>query len=238
MLPNDSLSEAEKLSDLGVSMESSIRSLLQNAKQAKKQGDRKAFQTAVAELEEVEQTAFGALSKVRHALAMKKVPYVVTHVEDLLQEGAKKVVVFIHHHDVAAALQASFGDRAVVLTGETPHADRQIAIDRFQNDPSVEVFIGAITAAGVGVNLTAASNVVFAELDWVPANMTQAEDRTHRIGQLFSVLVQYLVFNRSLEARIAAVLVRKQEISDKILDDDVLPTLEANLQTLLFDRSA
>lgn len=95
---------------------------------------------------------------------------------------------------------------------------RQAAVDAFQGDPNVRVFIGSITAAGVGITLTASSHVVFAELDWVPGNLTQAEDRCHRIGQRESVLVQHLVLDGSLDARMAKILVRKQEIIDKALD--------------------
>jgi hypothetical protein len=91
-------------------------------------------------------------------------------------------------------------------------------VDRFQTDPAVKVFLGGITAAGVGITLTAASTVVFAELDWVPGNVTQAEDRAHRIGQVESVLVQHLVLDKSLDARMAQRIVEKQEVMDKALD--------------------
>jgi SWI/SNF-related matrix-associated actin-dependent regulator 1 of chromatin subfamily A len=80
------------------------------------------------------------------------------------------------------------------------------------------VFIGSITAAGFGLTLTAAAHVVFAELDWVPANLTQAEDRTHRIGQQDSVLVQHLVLQDSLDARMVRTLIRKQRIVDRVAD--------------------
>jgi hypothetical protein len=96
--------------------------------------------------------------------------------------------------------------------------ERQEAVDRFQDDPNVKVFLGNLKAAGVGLTLTAASTVVFAELDWVPANMSQAEDRAHRIGQLDSVLVQHLVVDGSLDAKMAFALVEKQEIADRALD--------------------
>jgi hypothetical protein len=81
------------------------------------------------------------------------------------------------------------------------------------------VFIGSIQAAGVGLTLTAASTIVFAELDWVPGNVTQAEDRIHRIGQTDSVLVQHVVLDGSLDTRMVQVLLAKQAISDAALDD-------------------
>lgn len=110
---------------------------------------------------------------------------------------------------------------AVALTGEvTSNKARQEAVDRFQTDPTVKIFVGSIGAAGVGHTLTAASTVLFAELDWVPANVSQAEDRCHRIGQHDQVLVQHLVLNGSLDARMATILVEKQDIADKALDRD------------------
>jgi len=94
-------------------------------------------------------------------------------------------------------------------------------VDRFQEDPSCRIFVGSITAAGFGLTLTASSHVVFAELDLVPAHMTQAEDRTHRIGQKNSVLVQHLVLQDSLDARMARTLIKKQRVIDQVTDGDV-----------------
>jgi hypothetical protein len=99
-------------------------------------------------------------------------------------------------------------------------ATRQANVDRFQTDPTCKVFIGGILAAGVGITLTAASQVVFAELDWVPGNVTQAEDRCHRIGQRDMVNVQHLVLEGSIDARMAAVLVDKQEVLAAALDTE------------------
>jgi len=78
--------------------------------------------------------------------------------------------------------------------------------------------VTGIQAMGVGHTMTASSTVVFAELDWVPGNLTQAEDRCHRIGQRDSVLVQHLVLEGSLDAHMAGILVEKQEVLDKGLD--------------------
>ena len=80
------------------------------------------------------------------------------------------------------------------------------------------MFVGGIQAAGVGITLTAAALVVFAELDWVPGNLAQAEDRCHRIGQVDSVLVQHLVLDGSLDARMAQILVDKMDIIAAAVD--------------------
>jgi SWI/SNF-related matrix-associated actin-dependent regulator 1 of chromatin subfamily A len=81
----------------------------------------------------------------------------------------------------------------------------------------LQVVVGSIKACGVGFTLTRSSNVIFAELDWTPASMAQAEDRTHRIGQKNAVLVKMLVFDGSIDAMLAKKLVEKEEIIEAVL---------------------
>ena len=180
-------------------------------------GDQAGYAAAVARLEQAT-TSFAEIAKLRHDLAVAKVPAVIEHIDGMLEDGCGKLLVWAHHHDVVDLLMEHFGAAAVEVTGRTSQVDRQAAVDRFQADPAVTIFVGNIKAAGVGLTLTAASNEVFAELDWVPANVSQAEDRAHRIGQVNPVLVQHLVFDGSLDARIAAAMVARQEIADKALD--------------------
>ena len=196
-----------------------------------KGGPEDEYKHAVEALQAGARAAFTEMAKLRHDTALAKAPHVIAHIEDALEGSEGKVVLFAHHHDVVAALAEALGAQAVVLTGETPFPARQAAVDRFQSDPACRVFIGSITAAGVGLTLTAASHVVFAELDWVPANITQAEDRLHRIGQTQAVLVQHLVLDGSLDATMARRLVDKQEVIDRALDhltaqEPVLPSEE------------
>jgi hypothetical protein len=82
-------------------------------------------------------------------------------------------------------------------------------------------------AAGVGITLTAASTVIFAELDWVPGNISQCEDRTHRIGQLNQVLIQHIVLEDSIDYTLANSLIKKQEIADAALDNKLDLEIEA-----------
>lgn len=131
----------------------------------------------------------------------------------------QKVIVFAHHRDVIDAIANHYGKQAVKLYGGMSEKAKDEAVTRFMTDPSVRVFVGSITAAGVGLTLTAASHVIFAELDWVPGNVTQAEDRAHRIGQKDSVLVQHLVVDGSLDAKMAKTIVEKQRIADAVLDN-------------------
>lgn len=168
---------------------------------------------------------FSELSQVRHETALAKVPYVVEHLKMVL-ESEDKVVVFAHHHDVVDAIVAAFEGEAVKVTGRESADERQAAVDRFQNDADCKVFVGTIRAAGVGLTLTAASVVVFAELDWTPGAVTQAEDRVHRIGQDRSVLVQHIVIDGSIDAKIAKVLLEKQNVIDRALSAKSLEDVE------------
>lgn len=187
--------------------------------QAKASEDPEAYRAAVAALEEGTKVLFDEMSAVRHQVALAKLPLVIDFVRDVLDGSSEKLIVFGHHLDLIGALSEAFPG-AAVITGQTPIGARQQAVDRFQNDPECRLFIGNIRAAGVGLTLTAASHVVFAELDWVPGNVTQAEDRAHRIGQHDSVLVQHLVLEGSLDATMARTLIEKQAVLDAALDNE------------------
>lgn len=204
-----------------------IRAMVELAKAAE---DDAAYTTAVARLRDAVQVAFTEIARLRHETALAKAPYVADHLIDTLEAGEGKVVVFAHHLDVIQILMdrlAEEGIGVVRLTGQDSMENRQVSVDRFQTDPNVRVFIGGIHAAGVGITLTAASHVIFAELDWVPGNITQCEDRTHRIGQVNPVLIQHLVLEDSLDCRMAKVLVEKQAVIDMALDAEVEATVPA-----------
>jgi SWI/SNF-related matrix-associated actin-dependent regulator 1 of chromatin subfamily A len=163
--------------------------------------------------------AFTEMSRLRHETALAKAPLVVEHVRSMIENGIEKIVVFAHHRDVVDIIKNGLAQHGVVsLQGGDSGESKQTAVDRFQTDPNIRVFVGSIQAAGAGLTLTASSHVVFAELDWVPANLSQAEDRCHRIGQIDSVLVQHIVVEDSIDARLADVLVKKQEIIAQALD--------------------
>lgn len=175
------------------------------------------------------QVGFTEMSTVRRENGEAKVGMVIDHLKDCL-ESVQKIVVFAHHKSVISALSGEFGKECVVVDGSTPNAKRDEAVTRFQTDPTCRVFIGEIIAAGTAITLTAASLVVFAELDWVPGNVTQAEDRCHRIGQMESVLIHHLVLAGSIDAVMAKTIVHKQEIIDSALNDNLSQQMEEALK--------
>jgi len=126
--------------------------------------------------------------------------------------------VLAHHRAVLNELHQGLGKEVVLVTGETPEANRAAAIERFQTEPMTRFFLGSIRAMGIGVTLTAASRVIFVEQDWTPAILRQAEDRLHRIGTLDNVLVQHLVLAGSLDAVMARTLIAKQAVVSQVLE--------------------
>ncbi len=172
----------------------------------------------------VDKVAFTEWSLRRHKQALEKVDACLRFIGDALDESPK-IIVWAHHADVIEALSAGIDceywnseNYSVIITGKTPMAERQKAVDAFQNDPNCRVIIGSIGAMGTGFTLTAADHEIFVELDPVPGRLTQAEDRAHRIGQKKSLLIQHLVANGSLCARMCQIVVKKQEVITQVLD--------------------
>jgi SWI/SNF-related matrix-associated actin-dependent regulator of chromatin subfamily A-like protein 1 len=153
-------------------------------------------------------TFLGMLNRARHALGMAKLPATAELVGDIVDAG-HKVVVYSNYSAVIAGLAERFGTAAVTITGADSPIRRQAAVDALQTDPSVRLLAGNIQAAGVGINLTAATHVVFNDLDWVPGNHWQAEDRIYRIGQTSTAFATYLYAPGTLDSYVAALLEEK-----------------------------
>lgn len=169
---------------------------------------------------------FHSFGNVRLQIAMAKLPIVLDFTDEIL-ENTNKVVMFAWHRDVVDAIEKHYGPRCVKFYGGMSIDEKKEAENRFMSDPDVNVFIGNIQSAGVGLTLTASHTVVFVEMDWVPAMMQQAEDRLHRITQKDNVLVYYTIVDGSMDASIASTLVRKLGIIEKAVNiTEATPTIE------------
>jgi hypothetical protein len=138
-----------------------------------------------------------------------------------LARSAGKVVFFAKHVDVMDVAEQSFtkqGMRFSSIRGGQTTAVRQRNIDAFTNDPDVVVAVCSLTAAGVGVNLQVASNIVLAELSWTDAEQTQAIDRSHRIGQTEPVTAWRIIAAQTIDGRIAELIDRKAGLAARALD--------------------
>ena len=181
----------------------------------------------------------GDLTKARQRIASAKVATTLEFVEGVVAQG-EKVIVFSSFEDPLQHIAEHFRERAVLLTGSTPAAKRQALVDRFQHDESVRVFIANLVAGGIGLNLTAARQVVFNDLDWVPANHWQAEDRAYRIGQRSTVNVTYFAAEGTVDEFVMQALHVKASLieavvegsADMPVDADLISELETLVRTL------
>jgi hypothetical protein len=182
------------------------------------------YKDKVKSMREIKFKNFGELSRIRKELAVKKVPYVTDFVKEMLdndEDQQSKIVVFGHHTEVLESIyMALIKYGPVIITGKTNDAERQRAISLFKEKNNTRVFIGSMGAAGTGVDglQTNCSTVVFAELDWTPSLVDQAESRLQRIGQKNTVWVYHIVANDSIDSRIVKLMMEKEAVSKEILD--------------------
>lgn len=159
-----------------------------------------------------------AIQSERQAAGIAKLPHVINFVKNIM-EIEESVVVFCHHKSIHSLLHQSLAEfkPAAIIGGQSDNV-RQHQIDSFQ-DGQTKLMIAGLRAGNVGINLTRAKYVIFAELDWSPAIHLQAEDRLHRIGQKNTVFAYYLMGNGTLDEHVAQVLVDKSYEIDAIMDN-------------------
>ena len=169
--------------------------------------------------------AVGRLTTARRKLAFAKCRQTIKFVENALEQG-EKVILFTTFLNTLERFHKHFGDRAVYVFGEVPAEERQNRVDQFQNDENVRLFIANMHVAGVGINLTAGRQIVFNDLDWVPANHWQAEDRAYRIGQTGTVNVTYMIARGTVDEFVKTVLETKAALMDALVEGTLLITDE------------
>lgn len=163
----------------------------------------------------------GQTAQLFSLTAKAKVGAVLDYLENQLLAQNAKFLFFGHHQhmlDSAEQKLRSLGTQYIRIDGTTHHSQRPVLVEQFQEKESVRVALLGITAAGVGITLTAAHLVVFGELYWVPGLILQAEDRAHRLGQRDCVTVQYLVASGTLDDAVFKALERKTLATTAMLD--------------------
>ena len=169
---------------------------------------------------------------LRSLATMGKIPQAVDFIRTFLDSG-KKLIVFCSLHDIVDELKKAF-PKSVTVTGRDNPVNKQAAVDAFQNNPNIPLIICSIKAAGVGLTLTAASDVAFVELAWTYADCCQCEDRAHRIGQKDNVTCYYLLGRGTIDHTIYSLIHRKKSIANQIMNtDDDIPTDEMYFNELV-----
>ena len=180
------------------------------------------------------ENVFSMMRRIGQAKAVPAADYAAQ-----LARSAGKVVLFAKHVDVMDAAEQTFEQRGVghvSVRGNQTSRARQEAIDAFTDDPDVAVAVCSLTAAGVGLNLQVASDVVLAELSWTDAEQTQAIDRVHRIGQDKPVTAWRIIAAQTIDARIAELLDEKAGLAARALDgsdDEVGSSTDVQLEALV-----
>lgn len=153
----------------------------------------------------LDNVSYEGLSATRRMLGENKAPKALQYILEKLEGGQDKIIVFFHHKVVGEYLKEkleSMGIDCAFISGKTHPDKRTLEVEKFQNHPACRIFLGSITASGVGITLTASNYVVFAECSWVPGENEQAQDRAYRIGQMRGVIIDFLIYKGSLDESI------------------------------------
>jgi SWI/SNF-related matrix-associated actin-dependent regulator 1 of chromatin subfamily A len=159
------------------------------------------------------------VASLRRYIGLLKVPAVVELVKQELDAGLQKIVIFAIHKQVVENLRVGLKEYdAVTLYGGTDPAKRDRNIKRFQENPKCRVFIGNIAACGIAIDLSAASDVLFVEADWVPMNNSQAAARVDNLKQTNTICVRFVGLAGSIDEHVQRTLQRKTNELSKIFD--------------------
>jgi SWI/SNF-related matrix-associated actin-dependent regulator 1 of chromatin subfamily A len=158
------------------------------------------------------------MPKLQGFLIQKKLPRLIEMIDEFL-DNDRSILVFSCYLSPLKMLTEHYGNKAALLTGEMKRDDRQESIDRLTRGEA-KVGLFSLRAAGMGIDglQKVIDTVVFLDMDWVPANHEQAEDRTHRIGQTNQVQAYYMICDNTIDEYMRDLLKEKQEIADMIVD--------------------
>lgn len=195
-----------------------IKEINQKIKEAKKNGDKDLLNKLKLEKTHVRSVAFTVMNEYRRYAFEEKKDIIIDFLNDTLE--SEPVIVFVHHRDVAKFFKDTFRHyNPLVITGETPAVERAKLVETFQTKDEYPLFIATILAAAEGITLTKASTVMFAEYEWTPAKMLQAEGRAHRIGQKNTVNSYWFALQGSVDEYFINKIIEKLQIEHEIMQD-------------------
>jgi SWI/SNF-related matrix-associated actin-dependent regulator of chromatin subfamily A-like protein 1 len=178
---------------------------------------------------------FSKLTKIRQVIANEKINSTIELVESVLEQD-KKVIIFTNFTNSLELLLEKFGKMSVRVDGSCSQKERQWAVDEFQNNENVKVFVGNIKAAGVGLTLTSGEVVIMNDLSFLPSDMAQAEDRAYRIGQKNNVLVYYPLFDNTIEGIIYDIVQKKKNIISTVMGDGIIEETNGNAASEILNK--
>ena len=169
------------------------------------------------EVSNVKRYHFDQIAKIRHDLGVSKINDIANFVGAMIANGSKKIVLFIHHREVAEEINRRFKSNSIILYGGLSSKEKARLVTQFEEDPNINIFIGSIKASGVAYTLTVSHNVVFGELDWTPSMIDQCECRCIRLGQKNDVFVYYLVATNSLDQNMLRKINKKGKMIKTVM---------------------
>ena len=191
-------------------------------------GDTKGYNTVFDEYLKWSESVGRSLGSGRHMvelmvlrkfISLKKVEHSIEIAEKAIEEG-KKIIIFTNFTESFDALMSHFGKLSVGHNGKMNSTKKQNSIDQFQNNKNVKVFVGNLISAGTAITLTKAEVVIMNDLDFVPANHAQAEDRAYRISQENTVNVYYPIFEDTIDIMMYEMLQRKRGVISTIMGEE------------------
>jgi SWI/SNF-related matrix-associated actin-dependent regulator 1 of chromatin subfamily A len=163
---------------------------------------------------------FSKLMKVRQVISEEKIESTIELAQNIIDQD-KKVIIFTNFTETLNKIATHFGKQAVSLDGSSSKNQRQHAVDQFQENDKIKVFVGNLKAAGVGITLTASEAVIINDLSFVPGDLSQAEDRAYRYGQKNNVSVYYPIFENTIEGIIYDIIIKKKNIISTVMGDNL-----------------
>jgi SWI/SNF-related matrix-associated actin-dependent regulator 1 of chromatin subfamily A len=190
------------------------------------------------------------LGELRQLTTMGKIDEAEAIIRQTIDDGGK-ILVFSCYNTPLEILHKKFKNHSVLLIGKTSEEDRREAIDIFQGNEKINIFFGGTQSAGIGITLTAATNVLFIDYSWTPADHAQAIDRIHRPGQKAAYVTIYNLYAKgTIDEYMTKTLERKQILFDRLIEgkqtskrstnksmiNDVLRMIEKKAHEELFEK--